>query len=390
MMRKLVVAAMVLCWVFCCPAKSGSPVDPVAATFADWRGVEEENYLMGRRIAPSDLRHKVTVVVVLNSREKLREQLLLAEKIMPLRVVGVGKSDVFNWKFPRHGITVFSCRGDVTYDALREALHGGKKDKKKSGKALKHLAQRGCCYYRDVTFVGAPDPEGKSPYVYVMGSSGVNPLWHGQLTDKTVKEVGKTVSRAKKEVVAMGWRPFYGTIAEPKYHPQLAKALEKGKRAKSCPLDPVAKDILAGVTSQDAEKAREAQILYDAINQTRDDLIDKIAVEAGEHPHVAAVDIEELQKYWPQSRERVEGVVKKLAEIPEVTALADAYATVRTWSDVDLKGVSAGTASKAVAELTKAQKSIAKLKDSKKITVQNAAYGIAAKIEALIQRGQTP
>lgn len=186
MMRKLVVAAMVLCWVFCCPAKSVSPVDPVAATFADWRGVEDDNYLMGRKIVPSDLRHKVTVVVVLNSKNKLLEQLLLAEKIMPLRVVGVGKSDVFSWKFPRHGITVFSCRGDVTHDALREALREGKKDKKKA-KSLKCLAQRGCCYYRDLSFVGAPDPTGKFPYAYVMGPSGINPLWHGQLTDKTVK-----------------------------------------------------------------------------------------------------------------------------------------------------------------------------------------------------------
>ena len=379
-----------MCWVFCCPARSVSSVDPVAATFVDWRGVEEENYLMGRRIAPSDLRHKVTVVVVLNSKNKLLEQLLLAVKIMPVCGVGVGKIDVFNWKFPRHGITVFSCRGDVTCDALREALNEGKKDKKKTGKALKCLAQRGCCYYRNLSFVGAPDPGEKFPYVYVMGPSGVNPLWHGQLTDKTIKEVGKIVSRAKKEVVAMGWRPFYGSVVEPKYHPQLAKALEKGKRANLCPLDPVATDILAGVTSKDVEKAREAQILYDAINQTRDDLIDKIAVEAGEHPHVAAVDIEELQKYWPQSRGRVEGITKRLAEIPEVTALADAYTTVRTWAEVDLKCVSAGTASKAVAELTKAQKSIAKLKDSKKIIVQNAAYGIIAKIEVLIQRGQTP
>lgn len=43
-----------------------------------------------------------------------------------------------------------------------------------------------------------------------------------------------------------------------------------------------------------------------------------------------------------------------------------------------------GDANRAIAELTKTQKSIAKLKESKKISVQNAAYGIDAKAEALI------
>ena len=57
--------------------------EPVAEGFVAWTGVTEKNHLKGRMLCASDLRHRVAVVVVLESDEKLREQLLLVSKVMP-------------------------------------------------------------------------------------------------------------------------------------------------------------------------------------------------------------------------------------------------------------------------------------------------------------------
>lgn len=70
----LIAMMTIACWAAFASVKLDGSIEPVAAAFPDWRGVDERGYLMGRKIVPSDLRHKVTVVVVLNSKERLREQ----------------------------------------------------------------------------------------------------------------------------------------------------------------------------------------------------------------------------------------------------------------------------------------------------------------------------
>ena len=241
--------------------------------------------------------------------------------------------------------------------------------------------------FREASFVGAADPVGKCPYVYVLGPNGGDPIWQGTLTGTVVPQVKSAVEKARQQMDKWEtkWRPFFGTVAEPKFFPQLAKTLENGKTAKTCPLDPVAKSILADVTSKDAAKAREAQVLYDAINQTRNELKFRIALEAGKYPHVALVDMAELFKYWPGEKKKLESLVARLKSNSEAELFAKPYAKVRMWSEPGFKCKSAGEAKKIVAEMQKIKKQIAKYRESGDVVIQNAALTMDTKLDALIE-----
>ena len=56
-------------------------LDPVAEGYPDWQGLTAKNYVAGREIGPSDLRHKVTIIIEIEPNEKLVEQLELASKL---------------------------------------------------------------------------------------------------------------------------------------------------------------------------------------------------------------------------------------------------------------------------------------------------------------------
>ena len=55
-----------------------SKTDPVAEGFPDWLGISEKSYIAGREICPSDLRHKVTLVVEVEPNGKLQDQFATA------------------------------------------------------------------------------------------------------------------------------------------------------------------------------------------------------------------------------------------------------------------------------------------------------------------------
>ena len=238
-----------------------------------------------------------------------------------------------------------------------------------------------------VTFTGAPDSTGKRPFVYVMGPSGKEPLCQGPFNDATIKEANAAIAKALKEIGEWDpkWRPFYGTVAEPKYNTSLAKALEKGKTAKVLPLAPVSKALLADVKSKDPERAKEAQILFDAIEQTRSDLKLRIQLEKGLAPHRAYYDLETLAKYWPAERKRLEMSCPGLAKMgPEIEAMGKMYCKLVEWNSPNFTCKNAGEAKKIVQELNKMKKALATAKESKNITVQNGALLLDVKIDELI------
>ena len=59
-------------------AGAAAKADPVAEGYPDWQGLSAKSYICGREVCPSDLRHKVTVVLEVEPNEKLQEQLLTA------------------------------------------------------------------------------------------------------------------------------------------------------------------------------------------------------------------------------------------------------------------------------------------------------------------------
>lgn len=359
-----------------------SKTDPVAEAFPDWQGISEKSYIAGREICPSDLRHKVTLVVEVEPNEKLQDQFATAGALIWSLLPGSG----VNWEThepPRDRITLVSCWGG---SKKREQVQEAMKAKNQTMVAALYGYWGGACaVYDGVTFEGAPDTAGKRPYLYVMGPGGKEPLFKGELNAATVKEAKAVIVRELQNISKrdVKWRPFYGTVAEPKYNTSLAKALEKGKTAKLAPLDPVAKVLLADVKSKDAEKAKEAQILFDAINQRRSDLLMRINLEVATCPHRAYYDIQELLKYWPAEKKRLEVAYSRIKSNPETEPLAKMFCKVMEWSKPEFSCKNSTEAKKIVQELGKMKKALEKLKESKSVSIQNGAILLELKVDEL-------
>ena len=366
-------------------AGPAAKTDPVAEGYPDWQGITAKNYVLGREICPSDLRHKATVVVDIEPNDKLQSQFLLIAKLVER--TGLARVEFGgNWEtmeLPRDVIVVVSNRGggkDKDHEAIKESLKYKGEDASVA-QTLSYIRSMGCSIYDDVTFTGAPDSAGKRPFVYVMGPEGKEPLCQGELNDAMVKTANGAIAKAKKEIGGweIKWRPFYGNIDEPKFFPQIAKALEKGK-----PLAPVEKAILKDVVAKDPEKAKEAQILYDALCQTRSDLVMRIKMEVAACPHRAYYDIQQLVKFWPAEKKRLEAAYAKLKAIPEAEKLAKMFIKLKTWGEPEFTCKNAGEAKKIVAELNKMKKDLEKMKESKVIVVQNGALLMDIQVDELI------
>ena len=366
-------------------------IDPVAEGYPDWQGLTAKNYISGREICPSDLRHKVTIIVEIEPNEKLVEQLVLAPKLVGQTSFSAGHGA--NWEdleMPRDLIAAFSVRGAnaKARAEILEILTAKKKiaDKKTVSAISKLGGRTGCPFYDDLTFTGAPDGTGKRPFVYVMGPTGKEPLFAGKLDTAGLKEASSAIAKGKKEIAGWDskWRQFYGNIDTPKFNVTLAKVLEKGQTAKMAPLTSVSKALLAEVKSKDPERAKEAQILYDAIEQTRSDLVLRIKMEAGACPHRAYYDIETLLKYWPMEKKRLEAAYAKLKSNPEAEPMGKMFSKLVEWSKPEFTCKNAGEAKKIVQELNKMKKALEKSKESKDIVIQNGALLLDMRIDSLI------
>ena len=368
-------------------AGPAAKVDPVAEGFPDWQGMSEKTFIMGRRIGPSDLRHKVVAVVEIEPNEKLQSQLAIAGQFGARVGLANFGWDGGNWEtiesLPRNFIFVVSNRGggrDKDYEAIKEALKY-KGDNTTISASLAQCRGINCSMYDDLTFTGAPDTAGKRPYVYVMGPEGKEPVFQDTLTADSFKKANAAVSKAlaKLKETQGVWKPFFGCVDEVKYFPIVAQTIEKGK-----PLAPVSKALLKDVLSKDAEKAKEAQILYDAIEQTRSDLVLRIGLETSACPHRAYYDLQKLLRYWPSEKKRLDWAMAKIKANPESLRLAQMFCKLMTWSGPDFTCKNAGEAKKIVAELNKIKKDLEKLQESKVIVVQNGALTMASQVDELI------
>ena len=369
-------------------AGPAAKTDPVAEGYPDWQGISDKSYIMGREICPSDLRHKVTVVVDIQPNDKLQEQLVLAAAFA--QKVGLPSGwEGNNWEtleLPRNIIFVISNRGggrDKDHEAIKEAMKY-KGDDQSVSAALSQYRGMVCSMYDDITFTGAPDSTGKRPFIYVMGPEGKEPLCQGELNAAMMKTANAAIAKGRKQIEGweIKWRPFYGNIDEPKFFPVLAKSIEKGK-----PLAPVEKAILKDVVAKDPEKAKEAQILYDALGQTRSDLVMRIKMEAAVCPHRAYYDIQQLVKFWPGEKKRLEAAYAKLKTVPGAEKLAKIFIKLKAWEDPEFTCKNAGEAKKIVAELNKMKKDLEKLKDPEKnpvVVIQNGASLLDMKVDELI------
>ena len=380
----MVVVALVPQVFAAAPTKKA---DPVSELYPDWQGLTAQSFICGREIGPSDLRHKVTIFVEVEAGEKLKAQLVQAS---PLVICSTIKSpSAVEWstyELPRDVIAVVSVHGvkkpsDVTGIWEKKTLA------QEEAAQIRVYRELGTSVYGDVTFTGAPESGGKYPFACVMGpGAGKEPLFKGELTATNLKEALMAVAKGQQQINGWEekWRPFYGNIPAPRFNTSLAKALEKGRKAKRYPLEPIQKGLLADIKSSDEEKSKEAQVIFDAIAQTKSDLLLRIPLEAASCSCRAYYDIEMLLKYWPAERNRVESAIEKLQACPENVSMGKMFCKFAEWTSPEFVCKNAAEAKKIVQELKKMQKSIAKLKESQIISVQNNALLLDMKIEELL------
>lgn len=362
----------------------------VAAGYPDWQGLSAKSYISGREICPSDLRHKATVVIEVEPGEKLADQLLAVALIVShgASIVDPSRVDWMTLEMPRDSIVVISncgTGGVKEHEMILQTLKSRGKNDGSSRCLAGYMGVR-CSFYDNVTFTGAPDGTGKRPFAYVMGPEGRDPLFQGQVTKASINDAISAIQKAKKMIAGWDnkWRPFFGNIPDPEFHPQLAKAIQKGRAGKTSPLDVVANAILKDVASADEKRAKEAQILFDAINQTRSDLELRIKLETSLSPHRAYYDILELLKYWPSEKKRVEAAYARLKGNPDVEATAKVFCKLMVWGDPGFTPRNAGEVKKIIQELRKMKKTLVGPKASQDIQIQNAALLVDAKIDVVL------
>jgi len=365
-------------------AAAGAAPLPVVDGFPAWSGLGEKNYVYGRELSPSDLRHKVTVVFEIEPTDEksAKEQILAAADVAKLdSLTSLGHSVAWERLEMPRGITVVvsDCGGKDSADLILGVLKNTKDEGLK--KDLQYFKSAKIAVYKDVTFPGAPQaPEGKRPFVYVMGPSGTEPLYSGAYDKKAL--AAATAAAKKAKAALPKWRPFYGPIAEVEHCKSFDSAFDPKKPKPLAVEIANLKKVLQKPKSPEA--AVEAQILFDAVEQTKNDLVLRIAMEAHSCPHRAVYDMLELSKHFPSEKRRVAKYTAALKAVPEATTLGKMFGDIMKWSDPAFECKNEAEAKKIVESLKKIKKAMEKMKNSKDIRVQNGAMVIEAEVDELI------
>lgn len=364
------------------PAKTAAP-EPVAEGFLAWRGVEKENYLGGRELTASDLRHRFVVVVEFDGAKAVEQLSQLGILSRQSGLTSAMYNGGFVWEttdIPRDCMVVYSCVKDVNRAVIGEALNPT--DPKKRSEDVRMIALSRSPVYAGVTFPEAPANDGKLPFVYAVGPDGK--VLFSEAVDpklaafKVCTPLAQKLKKAKEDYAKTNppeWRPFYGTESDAKGFPALEKALAKMK-----PLKVAEQELLKGVESKDAAVARKAQVLLDAVRQTRGEYIERIIAMTRQCPHRALYDLAELLRYWPDAKKQVELYAQKLKANVVMAPLVPIYADLRTWTKSDFTCRPAD-AKKIVQRLEKYRKELAALKESPKVEVQNGAIRLESMVD---------
>ena len=383
--RGVLLRGIVLCWAVVATAFDCGAADSVAEGFPAWEGLDAKNRIFGRTLCPSDMRHKVIVVVEI---EPTDEKSTLAQMTAAARFIRIDSNRVLKdnpvpWErrtMPHGaGVVVVNYGGENSPGMITGIL------RKKYQEVGVDIAMmnflRTPIYGKGVTFPGAPQaPGGKRPFVYVMGPEGTKPLYSGSLDENGIEAVIKVVGKVSASLPT--WRQFYGSIEEVKHFKNLGQVLNSGKTK---PLAPVLQEIKKGILSKDHEEAREAQILFDAIEQTRSDFVYRIQMEFFPCPHRALYDMSLHSKYFPWDKKSVEVYADKLKRNPDAHKLCAVLKDVVVWSDPEFECKNKSEAKKIVGRLNAMKKLVEKLKEEKSLPIQNGAHVLDAEIDRLIE-----
>ena len=358
--------------------------EPVAAGFANWTGVTPKNHVAGRVIEPSDLRQRVTVVVEMDVDPKDEKATKLGDQ---LRLTGeLARNDSFpagasNWDdlevLPRKCLIVASLNGACTSRQVAQAATT-RKDEEAEKNMGSHWVQRSpLAFYTDLKLVGGPDNGGKYPYVYVMGPTGTEPVWKGVYSAAVHKEVVRAISKAAGGIGE--WTPLTG-VAEPQFFKKEAEDLRQGK-----PVKPVLAKLKGAFADKDEEKAREAQVMYDAVYQYRSDLIARIRCEIGASPARAYVDMQRLFALFPTDKKLLGDLDQRLKANKSAAALGKMYEKFMAWNRPDFQFKNAAEAKKAVKLVESWKKPLQKISEDQTDTaIAGEAALVLAQLDMLI------
>ena len=344
---------------------------PVAEGFADWKGFDTLLEGSAREYCPSDLRLRYTVVAQIkgNSNGDLKKQI---KTLLSLQGLAFNPDGHTEWDF---GVARRDC-------AVVFVIHEAKPDTysklKESDDLKKDIGAKSIVVYSDLTYEGAPDPQGEYPYVYVTSPLGKETIFQGKAGSDIRKKVDAAIKKARAE--AKPWRDYYGYVEEVKHNKIFDAAVASGRT-----LVPAEKALIKNITSKDPEVAKESQMLYDAIMQKKSDLMFAIPKELKSNAWMAILyDFEELSKRWPAEKAEFNTYQSKALGQPDVSQLMKCYPTFRKCTAPGFTPESSSEASKLASEIKKAKPLLEKLSNaSKTITVQNVAARMLTMIDDL-------
>ena len=319
----------IICVLFCSELLCASEV---AEGYADWTGVEPKNRIFGRVLSASDFRQRVTVFLLLPCDENDETGKKLGDMLRGTRALTSVQSSpggtTFNWdmeeQIPRGSLLVVLLHGKCTPKMLKNAMAPRQGENASTNPAKGWIW---ASFYSNVEMVNGPDPEGRYPYVYVMGPSGTEPRWKGLYKKGNWKDVATAVSKAKSEIGE--WVPLTG-VSEPRYFTKERQELCSGKPAQG-----VIAKLKSCLTDNDAEKAKEAQIMYDAVFQYRSDLLFRIEQEMQKCPARAFVDARRLFALFPQEKKRLQDVSAKMKSNKSLPTVGKILEKVLDWNRPD-------------------------------------------------------
>ena len=355
---------------------------PVAEGFMDWEGLDDKNYLYGHLISPSDLRHRAVIYVVVDAA-KFTNANLADYKTLP-SLTQLPSDHLCQWEtqeLPRQKIMVVSVRNaDRKMDGATFAQVFKMPKGTDPQDSLIYTGWRSTrvSFYKDMAPVGAEDIAlSKLPYVAVYGGSSTEPLFVKEnWSNNDIKTVRKAIHKAVSELG--DWTEPLG-VADPQFFKDARVDIEKGK-----PLQKLMAKLQAGIKSKNPDQAKEAQIMYDALNQYKSDLKIRIECEYKAAPARAYYDFQNLIKYFPSEKRKLQKVDALMKQNKEIGAIGKVFEKLMLWNRDDFVCKSPGEAKKIVLELKKIRKALDSLANSQNASVQGEAMLFQSQIDALI------
>ena len=355
--------------------------DPVAEGYLDWDGVTPRGLIMGRMITPSDLRHRAVVYVVFDANTLTNDKVPDFAGIPSLAQMPAGH--LTQWEtqeLPREKIIIVSVRNLGKKDSKEFAavFRAPKGADQSVSSRYTAWEQNRIPFYKDVKPVGGPEVADENlPYVAVYGGAGTEPLY---TKEKWTSADGKDVRAAvKKAVGELGeWKSPLG-VAEPQFFKKVAADMAKGKPAQG-----MLNQLKSGIKSKNPEQAKEAQIMFDALNQYKSDLMLRIQLEFAAAPARAYYDYQTLVKLFPAEKKNLQAIDAKLKANKEIGALGKIFEKIMLWSREDYVCKNAGEAKKNVMELQKCKKALDALANSQNAQLQGEAMLFQTQIDTLI------